>query len=275
MPYLDLAGKIAIVTGAAGGIGKALVRAFVREQLRVAALDIDGDGVLSLQNELGRDKVLGLRCDVSDAADCGRQVQAAVQQFGGLHILVNNAALGMNAVHPDYATKALQIEDVSAALWARFMAVNVNGSFYMARAVVPIFRRQRWGRVINVTTSYISMSRPGFSPYGPSKAAIEAWILMLSRELEGTGITANIVLPGGPVDTAMVLDEDRSGLIPPEVMCDPMLGLFTEAGGKVTGQRFIAVEWDAALGTDPAAQPHRSAAWPELAKPWATMPKRK
>ncbi len=275
MPYSDLEGKVAIVTGAAGGIGKALVKAFVREKLRVAALDIDGDGVRGLQDELGQDKVLGLRCDVSDAADCGRQMQAAVRHFGGLHILVNNAALGMNAVHPDYATKALQIEDVSESLWQRFFAVNVNGSFHMARAVIPIFRRQHWGRIINVTTSYISMMQPGFSPYGPSKAAIEAWILMLSRELEGSGITVNIVLPGGPVDTAMVLDVDRSGLIPPEIMCDPMLGLFTEAGGKVTGQRFIAIEWDAARGTDPAAQPHRSAAWPELAKPWAKMPARK
>lgn len=274
MPYADLEGKIAIVTGASGGIGKALVKAFVREKLRVAALDIDERGVQDLQDEYGGDTVLGLRCDVSDAADCGRQVDATLQHFGGLHILVNNAALGMNAVHPDYATKALQIEDVSEALWARFMAVNLNGSFYMARKAVPIFRRQHWGRIINVSTSYISMSRPGYSPYGPSKAAIEAWILMLSRELDGTGITANIVLPGGPVDTAMVLDEDRSELIPPEVMSDPMLGLFTEAGGKVTGQRFIAVEWDAALGTDPAKQQHRSAAWPELAKPWARMPKR-
>ena len=262
------------MTGAAGGIGKALVAAFIRKKLRVAALDIDSDGVRSLQDENGSDNVLGLRCDVSDAADCSRQVQAALRHFGGLHILVNNAALGMNAVHADYTNRALQIEDVSEQLWARFMAINVNGSFYMARAVVPIFRRQHWGRIVNVTTSYISMSRPGFSPYGPSKAAIEAWILMLSRELEGSGITANIVLPGGPVDTAMVPDADRSALIRPEVMSDPMLGLFTEAGSKITGQRFIAVEWNPTVGTDPADQPHRSAAWPELAKPWATMPAR-
>jgi NAD(P)-dependent dehydrogenase (short-subunit alcohol dehydrogenase family) len=115
------------------------------------------------------------------------------------------------------------------------------------------------------------MMRKGFVPYGPTKAALEAWSLILSRQLEGSGITVNVVLPGGPVDTIMVPGEDRSALISPNVMSPPMLALFTEAGGKVTGQRFIAVEWDESLGTDPAAQPHAPAAWPQLAKPFSKM----
>jgi hypothetical protein len=69
----------------------------------------------------------------------------------------------------------------------------------------------------------------------------------------------------------MVPGEDRSALISPNVMSPPMLALFTEAGGKVTGQRFIAVEWDQSLGSDPAAQPHAPAAWPQLAKPFSKM----
>jgi hypothetical protein len=69
----------------------------------------------------------------------------------------------------------------------------------------------------------------------------------------------------------MVLGDDRSALISPDVMSAPMLGLFTEAGGAVTGQRFIAVEWDESLGTDPAAQQHAPAAWPQLAKPFSKM----
>jgi NAD(P)-dependent dehydrogenase (short-subunit alcohol dehydrogenase family) len=121
---------------------------------------------------------------------------------------------------------------------------------------VPIFRKQKWGRVINVSTSILTMMR-------------------LSRQLEGSGITVNVVLPGGPVDTAMVLGDDRSALISPDVMSAPMLALFTEAGGKVTGQRFIAVEWDESLGSDPAAQPHAPAAWPQLAKPFSKMQARR
>jgi NAD(P)-dependent dehydrogenase (short-subunit alcohol dehydrogenase family) len=141
----------------------------------------------------------------------------------------------------------------------------------MTRAVVPIFRKQKWGRVINVSTSILTMMRKGFVPYGPTKAALEAWSLILSKQLEGSGITVNVVLPGGPVDTIMVPGEDRSALISPKVMSPPMLALFTEAADKVTGQRFIAVEWDQSLGIDPAAQPHAPAAWPQLAKPFSKM----
>ena len=156
-------------------------------------------------------------------------------------------------------------------LWRRFFAVNVGGAFSMTRVVVPIFRKQKWGRVINVSTSILTMMRKGFVPYGPTKAALEAWSLILSKQLEGSGITVNVVLPGGPVDTIMVPGEDRSALISPNVMSPPMLALFTEAGGKVTGQRFIAVEWDESLGTDPATQTHAPAAWPQLAKPFSKM----
>jgi NAD(P)-dependent dehydrogenase (short-subunit alcohol dehydrogenase family) len=273
--YPGIAGKVAIVTGAAGGIGKALVAAFVKQGLRVAALDIDEKGVRALEDKHGDANVLGLRIDVSDPENCHRQVAAVAERLGTVHILVNNAALGMNAVADDYDDEHLQIEDVPDDLWRRFFAVNVNGAFFMTRSVVPIFRKQKWGRVINVSTSILTMMRKGFVPYGPTKAALEAWSLILSRQLEGSGITVNVVLPGGPVDTAMVLGDDRSALISPDVMYAPMLGLFTEAGGAVTGQRFIAVEWDESLGSDPAAQPHAPAAWPQLAKPFSKVQARR
>jgi NAD(P)-dependent dehydrogenase (short-subunit alcohol dehydrogenase family) len=273
--YPGIAGKVAIVTGAAGGIGKALVGAFVKQGLRVAALDIDEKGVRALEDKHGDANVMGLRIDVSDPENCHRQVAAVAERLGTVHILVNNAALGMNAVADDYDDEHLQIEDVPDDLWRRFFAVNVNGAFFMTRSVVPIFRNQKWGRVINVSTSILTMMRKGFVPYGPTKAALEAWSLILSRQLEGSGITVNVVLPGGPVDTAMVLGDDRSALISPDVMSAPMLGLITEAGGAVTGQRFIAVEWDESLGTDAASQPHAPAAWPQLAKPFSKMQARR
>lgn len=276
MPYPDLKGKVAIVTGAALGIGRACAEAFVAEGLRVAAMDINKDGVAELEKRYGKDKLLGLTVDITDPASCKTGVDAAEAHFGALHMLVNNAALGMNAVHPKYQSMALQIEDVSEEVWRRFMLTNVCGLFNMSRQAVPRFRRQRWGRVINVGTSYFTMMRPGFSPYGPSKAALEAYSLMLARELEGSGITVNVVLPGGPTDTQMVPDDvglDRSTLIRPEMMAPPMLGLFTEAGGAITGRRILAIEWDPAI-SDPTKQRHRSAAWPELAVPLASLSKK-
>ena len=271
MAYPGLEGKVVILTGAAGGIGKALVDAFVKSGLRVAALDIDEKGVRALQDKHGEAKVLGFRSDVSDPENCHRQVAAVAERFGRIDMLVNNAALGMNSVADDYDDEHLQIEDVPDELFRRFFAVNVGGAFSMTRSVVPIFRKQKWGRVINVSTSILTMMRKGFVPYGPTKAALEAWSLILSKQLDGSGITVNVVLPGGPVDTAMVPGEDRSALISPFVMAAPMLGLFTPAGDKVTGQRFIAVEWDEKLGADPAVQPHAPAAWPQIAKPFSKM----
>lgn len=274
MPHADLEGKVAIVTGAAAGIGKALTEAFVAEGIRVAAMDINEEGALELQERFGKDKVLAQRVDVADASSCKEQVAAAERHFGEVHILVNNAALGMNAVHPKYTQTPLQIEDVSEELWQRFMLINGCGFFNMSRQAVPIFRRQKWGRIINISTSYFTMIRPGYSPYGPVKAVLEAHSLMLARELEGTGITVNVVIPGGPADTAMVFDEeglDRATLIRPAMMAPPILGLFTKAGDAINGRRFIAVEWDPAI-EDPARQINRSAAWPELAQPLAALP---
>jgi NAD(P)-dependent dehydrogenase (short-subunit alcohol dehydrogenase family) len=276
MAYSDLQGRIAIVTGAAAGIGKGLVEAFVAQGIRVAAMDIDQAGVRALQEAHGKDAVLGLRVDISDPASCKEQVAATVGHFGGLDILVNNAALGMNAVDPRYQARNMQIEDVSEDTWQRFMMVNACGMFFMSRQAVPIFRSRKWGRIVNVGTSFLTMLRPGFSPYGPTKAAVEAYSLMLARELEGSGITVNVVLPGGPANTQMVPDEeglDRATLIPVAIMAPPMLGLFTRAGDGVTGRRILAIEWDTAI-TDPTQQKTASAAWPDLAVPLASLPKK-
>jgi NAD(P)-dependent dehydrogenase (short-subunit alcohol dehydrogenase family) len=277
MPYSDFRDKVAIVTGAGAGIGRACAEAFVAEGLRVAAMDIDLAAVRDLQAKHGADRLLGLKVDITDPQDCKTGVDAAVAHFGGLHILMNNAALGMNAVHPRYESLPLQIEDVSEDLWQRFMVTNVCGLFNMSRQVVPRLRPQKWGRIVNISTSYFTMMRPGFSPYGPTKAAMEAWSLMLSRELEGSGITVNVVLPGGPADTAMVPDRqglDRGTLIRPAMMAPPILALFTGEGDAVTGRRFLAVDWDPSI-TDPTKQKHRSAAWPELAVPLAALPPKK
>jgi NAD(P)-dependent dehydrogenase (short-subunit alcohol dehydrogenase family) len=259
--------KVAIITGAAGGFGLALVRAFVEEGYRVGALDIDGDGVLALEQHYGRDLVLGIRCDISDANACADHVGAIQQHFGSLHVLVNNGAIGMGAVRPDFFRRTVQIEDISADVWQRMIAVNLSGGFFMAKAAVPIFRRQSWGRIINVTTSFFTMLNPGFSPYGPAKAGMEAWSASLASELGGSGITVNVVVPGGPADTPMVPPESgflRERLVAPEAMAPPMLWLCTDEAQDITGQRYIAAEWDRTVPRQVAAKGRRAAGWPEL-----------
>lgn len=270
MPSRDLDGRTALITGAAGGIGQALARAFVDAGLRVALGDTSEAGLRSLQGELGADQTLVLPMDVSDPASCRDSVARTVARFGRLDVLVNNAAVGMSAVREDHMRRVVQIEDLSPDLWARFMAVNLSGPFYMAHAAVPEMRAQKFGRIINVTTSFFTMLNPGFSPYGPAKSGLEAWSTSLAGELRGSGITVNVVVPGGPTDTPMVPDDgtmERSQLIRPERMAPPMLHLASDAGAGITGMRFVAAKWDAALSAaDAIAASGAPAGWPDLAR---------
>jgi NAD(P)-dependent dehydrogenase (short-subunit alcohol dehydrogenase family) len=263
----DLAGKVAIITGAAGGFGRALVKAFVEAGVRVAAFDIDAARLKEVEAGYSRDAVFCAAFSIADPAACAAHVQQAVDGLGGLHILINNAAAGMSLVRPDHFTRTVQIEDIDVEVWQHFIAVNLSGAFLLAKAAVPIFRKQRFGRIINVTTSYFTMLNPGFSPYGPAKAGLEAWSASLSGELKGSGITVNVVIPGGPADTPMVPAEsgfDRSKLIAPELMAPPMLWLCSQQAGDVTGQRYLATEWDSALAPAAAAKAGHPAGWPSL-----------
>ncbi len=267
MAKSDLEGKIAIVTGAAGGFGRAIVKSFVDHGMRVAAFDIDANRLEALEAEYSKDGVLALTFCITDPAACATNVQKVADHFGGLHVLVNNAAAGMSMVRPDHFTRTVQIEDIDVKTWQHFIAVNLSGAFFLAKAAVPIFRKQRFGRIINVTTSLFTMLNPGFSPYGPAKAGLEAWSASLAGELKGTGITVNVVVPGGPADTPMVPEEsgfDRAKLIAPERMAPPMLFLCSEEGGSVTGQRYLAAEWDCGAAPSVAAKACNPAGWPGL-----------
>ena len=220
----DLANRIALITGAAGGIGQPLARAFVGAGMRVALCDTSEQDLHRLHGELGADHTIALPMDVSDPAACRDSVARTISHFGRLDVLVNNAAMGMSTVRTDHMRRVVQIEDISPELWARFMAVNLSGPFNMAHAAVPGMRARKFGRIINVTTSYFTMLNPGFSPYGPAKSGLEAWSTSLAGELKRTGITVNVVVPGGPTDTPMVPDDgsmERSQLIRPEKWLRP------------------------------------------------------
>ncbi len=263
-------GKVVLVTGAAGGIGQALVKTFVAHGLRVGICDVVGDAARKLADALGPARAIAVEADVADPAACSRAVERVVAHFGALDALVNNAGLGLGLVRADHMERAVQIEDISTEMWRRFMATNASGAFFMAKAAMPRFRAQGAGRIINVTTSFFTMLRGGFSPYGPAKAALEAWSSGFAKELADTGITVNVVVPGGPTDTPMVPSSsfpDRAALIKPQRMAGPMLHLISDAGAAITGMRFVAAHWDSTL--PPAEAIKRAGApigWPDLAQ---------
>jgi NAD(P)-dependent dehydrogenase (short-subunit alcohol dehydrogenase family) len=273
MPKIDVAGKVVAITGGAGGFGRALTRRFVEAGALVASLDVTAEGVEALTAEMQRlgnaaGSFLPLVADVTDPVSCRAAVEAVVGRFGRIDALVNNAGLGMSRIRPDHMQRPIRTAEVDVAAWQDFHGVNASGAFNMVKAVLPHFEAAGQGRIVNVTTSFFTMQRGGFLPYAASKAALEAASASWAEEFAGSGITVNVVVPGGPADTPMVPAEagfDRALLIPPDAMFWPMRFLVSDAGAGTNGRRFIAANWDPGLPVEAAAAASGSAiAWPDL-----------
>ena len=268
-----LEGKIAIVTGAASprGLGRAMTEALVKAGARVSMMDINQqwlDETSNYMREIGGDDcVMTQIVDVSSIGEAERSIQRTIEELGGLHILVNNAGIAPRNMLMGGKTSN-NFWEISADEWDRVVSVNSSGPFYMTRTVVPHMLTQGWGRIIGVTTSMNTMYREGGAPYGPSKAAHEALVAMASRELEGTGVTVNVLVPGGMASTDLIPDDtdhQRENMIEPEVMQAPVVWLASDASDGINGQRFVGYYWDEDLPLverlEKAAAP---AAWPQL-----------
>ncbi len=271
---MELEGRVAIVTGAAGGIGRELVQGLLGAGAKVAALDIDETGLAALaarlEEEAGAGRLFTRRTDIGSYGECEAAVGEAREKLGGLHLLVNNGAVGMGVIRMDHMTDLVEIHEIAPDAWDRFVAVNLSGAWYMTRAAIEGLLGQGWGRIVNVTTSFFTMLRGRFHPYGPPKAGLEAMSAGHAKEFEGRGVTVNVVVPGGPADTPMVPAEsgiDRASMVPPSAMAPPVLWLCSEAGGAWTGHRYVAGRWDASLVPAAAAEGCRAPiGWPDLAR---------
>jgi len=258
----SLEGKVAIVTGGGRGLGHAMTLGLARAGASVVVSAArQADEVRGVADDinaaLGARRVLALQADVTREADCRRLVDEALAAFGGLHILVNNAGRGMKYVSPTFLTEPTRFWEVDGDTWRTIVDTNVNGPFLMARAAVPHMLRQGWGRVVNITMNHETMRRAGFSPYGPSKAALESETVIWAQDLAGSGVTVNGLLPGGATDTGMIPDgvpeAVRRQLLRPDVMVEPLLWLASDASAATTGARLNAAHWDAALPVEQAA----------------------
>lgn len=268
-----LDGKVAIVTGAASprGLGRAMTEALVRAGARVSMLDNHAGWLDEAADAMtaigGSGCVMTQVVDVSSSVEAERSVERTIAAFGGLHILVNNAGIAPKRMLAGGGT-VNRLWELSAEEWDRVVAVNCNGPFYMTRSAAPVMLAQGWGRIIGVTTSMNTMYRAGGAPYGPSKAAHEAMMAMASRELDGTGVTANVLVPGGLTNTDLVPDSlpvERDNMIQPQVMDAPVVWLASDASGDTNGQRIIAYHWDSDLPLEARlAKAAAPAAWPQL-----------
>ena len=269
--------RVAIVTGAASGIGRAMTLGLLEGGIDVAAVDKEAAWLDELASTVGGKALIGrlrpVRADLSDPVAFEQVVSAVMDAFGRrIDILVNNAGIGQGSIRADQRHNPLRFWEITPQQWDRFLAVNATAPVMMARAVVPYMLRAGSGRIVTVTTSLGTMLREGYVLYGASKAAAEAATAVMSADLAGTGVTANVLVPGGMTDTRIVPDaavSDRSRLLRPQIMTPPLLWLVSEAASGVTGRRFLAVHWDSSL---PPAEAAEKCGAPIAWKSIATMP---
>jgi NAD(P)-dependent dehydrogenase (short-subunit alcohol dehydrogenase family) len=267
--------RVAIVTGAAGGIGRAMVRGLLAADMRVAGVDRDRDPLEALAasaREQGKaDDLLTIQTDLTSDSAAEEITKATRDRFGRIDVLINNAGIGPGAIRPDSWQRPLKFWEITPDQWRRFVAVHTTAPLALTNTVVPDMMREGWGRIVNVTTSLGTMLNAGSPTYGPSKAALEALSAIMAKDLDGTGVTVNVLVPGGITNTPMVSASgfDRAKMIQPEVMVSPLLWLVSDAAGKVTGRRFLGVHWDPELPPEQAAEKAGApVAWTSI----ATMP---
>jgi NAD(P)-dependent dehydrogenase (short-subunit alcohol dehydrogenase family) len=265
-----LAGRVAVVTGAASGMGRVMARALADAGAKIAGVDVDAAGLDRLAAEpVFAGNLLTAVADVSKAADCRHAVRQTVETFGALDILINCAGVSMStaAGHKEARVKFFEADPEG---WQRILAINAIGAFLMTRFAAEPMIKRGWGRIIHVTTSFDTMLAAGLSAYGASKAALEASCVSFAKDLEGTGVTVNILVPGGPTDTPGFFPPGKPRppiLLDPELMAVPIVWLASPQSDGISACRFIARDWDRSLpAAEAAARARAPAAWPALAQ---------
>jgi len=244
-PAVDLRERVAIVTGGGRGIGRAISLGYAGAGadvvISVARSPAEADEVVAA-GEAMAGTIQAVQADVTDASDVDRLVERALTIRGRIDVLVNNAARGMRFVNERFMSDPVPFWEADPEAWRLVMETNTVGVFLMSRAVMPHMLAVNRGSIINVTINRETMVRRGFSPYGPSKAALEAMTQVWAQELEGTGIVINLLAPGGATATGMVPDDVPSTvpLLSPEIVVAPALHL---ALAESSGQRILGTEW--------------------------------
>lgn len=243
-----LAGRVAIITGGAHGIGRAYCLRFAAEGAAVAVFDLDEGAAKGVAVEIESDggRALGVRVDVTDPDAIAAGVDQVVDTFGGIDILVNNAA--MFSVVP---MSREGFDRISVAEWEQMMAVNVKGPWLMARAVVPHLRARGRGKIINVSSGTAFKGTSSQIHYVTSKAAVLGFTKTLARELGPDAINVNTIAPGSTLSEEHPDDDTmrfRSSVIPtralrrlenPDDLVGAAVFLASSESDFITGQTLV------------------------------------
>lgn len=262
----SLRGRVVVITGGGRGFGWFIAEELLRAGAKVVLTAYRQPQELR-EAERKADAIapghcITRRADVARWEDCEATVAAAIEVFGGVDVLINNAGRGPGEYGATLEPSAVPFHAVPAESFRNIFETNVVGAFHMTKAVMPHMLRRKFGKVFSISTSLQTMVAPGFSPYGASKAALETLHRVWAAELKGTGIDVNILLPGGASDTAFLTQKMKAGpvgmrarageVLPGDVIVPPAVWLCTDATNGLCGERIIARLWDASLPPEEA-----------------------
>ena len=257
---VDLKDRVIVVTGGSRGLGRAMAMGLAQAGARIVVASPEGkmlqEAAAEIEAKHGKGRALAVAADITKKADCQRILSTALERFGGLHVLVNNARRPHRGPGLPAEGNSLAFWESNPEIWQETVQVNVNGTFLVSHVIVPHMIKQRWGRIINLTTSLDTMQRGHNSPYGVTKAALEAATMIWAQDLEGTGVTVNSLIPGGSCDSDPDRPPPKAGrkLLPVDIMNPLVVWLASDLSDGQTGGRYVGKLWDSTLPPNQAAQ---------------------
>jgi len=256
LPDIDLDGRVVIMTGADRGLGRAMSLGLAEKGARVVLASPATDGLDAVAAEIndavGAGHALAVETDITDLESCRACLARTLEEFGELHVLVNNARRAHRGPGLPAAGNSFLFWETNPKIYKESVEVNVTGTFFMAYTIAPYFIEKGYGKIINLTTSVRNFSGRMNSPYGVTKAAVDAETYIWAKDLDGTGVSCNALLPGGACDS----DPEREKMegrtyLPVDIMNPVLIWLCSKGADGHSGGRFNGSLWDPAL--DPAA----------------------
>ena len=239
----DLAGRVAVVTGAGQGIGRVFAKALAQAGATAVLAELNEKKAAAVSAEIMQagGKALAVETDVADPASIEEMVGVVQDQCGRIDILINNAGI--------FSTLEMRpFDQIPLKEWDKVLRVNLTGPFLCARAVLPAMRKQKKGRIINIASGAVRLGRPKYLHYIATKAALAGMSLSMARELGNDGITVNAILPGATfteIERKTVTPQQKERIIAmqcipraetPDDLVGTMLFLASDASAFVTGQ---------------------------------------
>jgi len=242
---MGVSARRVLVTGGTSGLGLAMASALAAAGARVAVTG--RSAARAAEVAAGLPGAAGVEMDVRAESSVARAVGQAWSRLGGIDMLVNNAGIGMRTVNPRFMTDPQGFWEVPAEGFRAVIETNLTGYFLVAREVTPRMLAADGGRIVNISVSQSTMHRAGFVPYGPSRAGSEALSKIMAADLRDTGVTVNLLLPGGATVTGMLPPGARPagrGFLEPAVMGPPIVWLASDEAAGVHDERIIAAEFE-------------------------------